>query len=277
MNRDADITVSMSVANPGHFLAACGLLEMADRFWPGAEGFFDSDRFRILCGGSLPLLLNGFADSSVKELLELPNGLSVKPLIAPLLISFQSPSVCSIQLDGWMSIDVEKGKPVTVANRPWNFWSGQQTARRIWDSLMSEFRHQIAALSENDFQNVFNLSLPLKGRFGFDPGPAWNALDAGFSPNEQDIPVATSAIVELLAAVGLQRFRPWVSPDRESFVYCTWSEPLSPIVAVAAMAGVLPSVRRCRYRAAIVSRGSYAALGHAIQLRGGEDGRPVEV
>ena len=32
------ITVAVDPTNPGHFFACCGLLELADRLWPGAEG-----------------------------------------------------------------------------------------------------------------------------------------------------------------------------------------------------------------------------------------------
>jgi CRISPR-associated protein Csx14 len=39
------ITPSFSVhvdpTNPGQFFACCGLLELADRLWQGAEGWFD--------------------------------------------------------------------------------------------------------------------------------------------------------------------------------------------------------------------------------------------
>ena len=32
--------VWVDVTNPGQFFACCGLLELAHRFWPGAEGWF---------------------------------------------------------------------------------------------------------------------------------------------------------------------------------------------------------------------------------------------
>lgn len=35
------IRIQVDVTNPGQFFACCGLLELADRLWPGAEGWFE--------------------------------------------------------------------------------------------------------------------------------------------------------------------------------------------------------------------------------------------
>src|SRR5687768_9486618 len=35
------IRITVDAANPGQFFACCGLLELADRLWPGAEGWFE--------------------------------------------------------------------------------------------------------------------------------------------------------------------------------------------------------------------------------------------
>jgi CRISPR-associated protein Csx14 len=113
---------------------------------------------------------------------------------------------------------------------------------------------------------LYSLRVPLSGRFGFDPGAAWNALDVGFSPSDQDMGVASSPAVELLAAVGLQRFRPSVERDRESFFYATWEKSLPPLVAAAAASGVTNISPGARFRGRVVSRGSYAALGMSTPL-----------
>ena len=39
------INVNVDSTNPGQFFACCGLLELADRLWPGAEGWFAEDSF----------------------------------------------------------------------------------------------------------------------------------------------------------------------------------------------------------------------------------------
>ncbi|HXG63031.1 MAG TPA: hypothetical protein VNO22_16790 [Planctomycetota bacterium] len=40
-------SVPVDCANPGQFFACCGLLELAHRLWPNAEGHFSDDRFEI--------------------------------------------------------------------------------------------------------------------------------------------------------------------------------------------------------------------------------------
>ena len=43
-----NISIPVDLTNPGQFFACCGLLELADRLWPGAEGWFEtSERFLI--------------------------------------------------------------------------------------------------------------------------------------------------------------------------------------------------------------------------------------
>lgn len=43
-----NITIPVDLTNPGQFFACCGLLELADRLWPGAEGWFESKQFCIV-------------------------------------------------------------------------------------------------------------------------------------------------------------------------------------------------------------------------------------
>lgn len=264
------IRVNVDPTNPGQFFACCGLLELADRLWPGAEGWFTNSLFQIECPGTLDYLLAVLVMDPPEEMTRLDNGLEVKPLIAPLRFSFDGGATTSITLDAWLTIKTDKGKVITAASPPWNFWSGQQTSKRIWSALRLALADQ---LKKNGPAGVglFGSRVLLKGRFGFDPGAAWSAIDVGFSPNEQGIDVASSPVVELLAAVGIQRFRPQLSDDRASFLYATWGQPLGPGAASAATAGMARVGPSARFRGHVVSRGSYAALGHSTQLRGDAD------
>lgn len=262
--------VKVNPLNPGEYLACCGLLEVADRLSPGAEGWFENGTFRISAGIGVHDIIRALVREEAEECTELGDGLGVPPLIAPLIVRLGEGPRGLMVLDGWMSVRIEKGAVIAAANRPWNFWSGQQTSRRIWRALRQALLEQLSTVPDLAGPDLFARRAPLSGRFGFDPGAAWTALDVGFSPNEQKMEVASSPAVELLAAVGLQRCRPVVSQDRESFFYSTWTTPLPPCVAAAACAGLLPSGGR-RYRGIVVSRGSYAALGTAIPWRGQSD------
>lgn len=257
------IRVRVDPANPGQFFACCGLLELADRLWDRAEGWFHNDVFCVATSGTLKEGLEALVRELPVEVVRLDNGLKVKPLIAPLRLSLGDQSQGGLTLDAWMAIRIVKGKAVTAANPPWNFWSGQQTSLRIWTALRAALRQQMEKLEVSHYEGLFDLRVPLSGRFGFDPGAAWNALDVGFSPNEQSIDVASSPATELLAAVGLQRFRPTLSDDRLSFNYSTWGQPLTPSVAGAVSSGLVTVPPAMRFRGRVVSRGSYAALDYS--------------
>ena len=269
------IRVAVDPTNPGQFFACCGLLELADRLWPGAEGCF-AEGGREFCvtfseeQGTLKELLATLVKDSPKEILVLEcNGLAVKPIVAPLAFTFRSgPKTVVFLLDVWSRIQNIKGVVQVIGNSPWNFWSGQQTSSGIWSGLRKALVAHMRTFQPEDFDSLFAHRLFQKGRFGFDPGPAWNPLDVGFSPNEQAMEVESSAAVELLAAVGLQRFRP-VMHGRESFDYSTWHHPLSPSVAAAAICNAIPDSHSVRYRGCVVSRGQYAALGVSFPIREG--------
>jgi CRISPR-associated protein Csx14 len=263
------IRIEVDLTNPGQFFACCGLLELADRLWPSAEGWFEGHEFYIKCDGDLRTLLSILVMDPPEEITRLDNELAVKPLIAPLRYSFDGGATTAITLDAWTTIRLVKGEPSVVSNAPWNFWSGQQTAYGIWFGLRAVLAAQLNCIEASDFDDLFSQRLFQKGRFGFDPGPAWNALDVGFSPNEQGIEVQSSAAVELLAAVGLQRFRPVVHQNRESFDYAAWTEPLPPSIAAAAMCGAVLKQTSARFRGCVVSRGQYAALGFSFPIREG--------
>lgn len=262
------IRVKVDPTNPGQFFACCGLLELADRLWPGAEGWFADGEFRIACEGTLDTLLAILVmdPPTAHEHLEC-NGLTVAPIIAPLSFSFDGGATTGLVLDAWTRIAVLKGAVQVIGNSPWNFWSGQQKSLGIWLGLRAELAAQLRRLEPRDFTSLLSQRLFQKGRFGFDPGPAWNALDVGFSPNEQNMEVESSPAVELLAAVGLQRFRSLMNDDRDAFDYFAWHSPHSPCVAAAAMVGALPERAAVRYRCPVVSRGQYAALGFSFPTR----------
>jgi hypothetical protein len=266
---EPNIRINVDVTNPGQFFACCGLLELADRLWSGAEGWFTADEFCVLCSGSLHSLLDAILKNLPEEVLRVSNALDVKPLFAPLRFSFERES--SLTLDAWVTITTAKGAVISTANPPWNFWSGQQTSLRIWTALRAALIELLKDFDPEASRDLFQQRLLLSGRFGFDPGPAWNALDVGFSPNEQGIRVESSPAVELLAAVGVQRFRPRISKRRDRFDYFTWGIPLTPSVAAAAAAGAISFHPGGAYRSRVVSRGQYAALGYSTLLTGGSD------
>lgn len=261
------IKVAVDLHNPGQFFACCGLLELAHRLWPGAEGWFDSGMFQLARSGMILELLTPLLENDPLPLSNLSNGLPVKPIIAPLRLVLREVPAVTMLVDAWLRIGVNGGQPVVMGNPPWNFWSGQQTSSGIWKLLAAAARKQLAAIEPADIEDLFDFRVLLSGRFGFDPGAAWNARDVGFSPNAQGMKVATSPLVELLAAVGIQRFRPSMARDRQTFIYGAWQSPLEADVAACFASGISGGDID-RYRGRVVSRGQYAALGRSTPFSG---------
>jgi CRISPR-associated protein Csx14 len=265
--QEQTIRVTVDLTNPGEFFACCGLLELGHRLWPGAQGWFAAETFCIAGTGAISQLLNAIIERTPAAILTLDNGLSVRPIIAPLMLTLSNDGAPTLLLDVWIRVGLAKNQATVMGNVPWNFWSGQQTSLGIWRMLASAAREQLQQFSAEDLTRLFEFRVPLSGRFGFEPGAAWNARDVGFSPNAQGMNVASSPIVELLAAVGVQRFRPAMSPDRQSFKYAVWQQPLEAPVAASYAAGFCGQHLK-HFRGRVVSRGQYAALGRSTPLTG---------
>jgi CRISPR-associated protein Csb3 len=60
------IRIIVDPTNPGQFFACCGLLELADRIWPEAEGWFEGGTFRLNTG-SLSTLIKTLKDNGPVE------------------------------------------------------------------------------------------------------------------------------------------------------------------------------------------------------------------
>src|SRR5437667_10381600 len=66
-DRQPNITLPVDLTNPGQFFACCGLLELADRLWPGAEGWFADGQFNVTCEGTLAELTSRFAQAQIRS------------------------------------------------------------------------------------------------------------------------------------------------------------------------------------------------------------------
>ncbi|HET6248707.1 MAG TPA: hypothetical protein VFE47_13475 [Tepidisphaeraceae bacterium] len=272
-NPQPNITIPVDLANPGQFFACCGLLELADRLWPGAEAWFAADHFCVRFDGNLRTLLTYLILDPPQALSFVCETLPVKPIVAPLALTFDADTTDRFVLDFWTKVITKSGSVQAVAAPPWNMWSGNQKSLPIWLQLRDELRVLIAgdettkthACKDSQLLNLFRQTRPLTGRFGFDSTAAWNAQDVGFSPNDQGMAVESSPATELLAAVGLQRIRPVI--DDGIFQYQLWNNAASPAIAAAFACGGIPH-SGTRYRFEIINRGQYSAIGKARSMKG---------
>lgn len=93
----------------------------------------------------------------------------------------------------------------------------------------------------------FHVLTPMGGSFNFDPRGAWTAIDAGYSPNDQNHTVTASPVVEFLAAWGLEHARPKLMANRQ-VRYAVWCTPLGPCLGRAALIGAIPSLQMKVFR-----------------------------
>ena len=234
------ITVNVDVTNPGQFFACCGLLELADRLWLGAEGWFGADAaaFHIACDGTLAALVDAIAGAELRH--TRPADLRSSPLVVG-----------------------EPFRPLPV-----DWWETDQTGARdlkVWAGSMESFgiAHAMQqAMKDERFHGsdlldigmvVNNPHEPRKKKepFYFDSRRAPNAhsRDVGFSPNDLKLTSIAHPAVELLCLVGLQVARPASTKAIRVYEYFTWSLPILPNLLLAASTGslILPGRRGYRF------------------------------
>lgn len=284
------IRINVDTANPGQFLACCGLMELANRLWPGVEAWFEPLQFCIASDGSLEQLLDAVAGCdmtntmteaqharfktitamAVKERKALPGveeeAKELDRLLRESYIIFGSPFNITLN---WFSDGLAGG------NR-FKTWAERQSVLEIASSMKDVLRG-------TDWRNEDCLSFSARDcglpfNFDSDLGAQGGAIDVGFSFD----PLAGSAltriapmarpVLELLAFVGLQRFRPEEIKGENRFLYTAWNRPLAIEVASPAACGALPVVGASRFEFRLLYRTKYLkSFLPAIPFSGGSN------
>ncbi len=236
-NPEPTISVRVDPTNPGQFFACCGLLELTDRLWRGAEGWFEGDEFCIAAAnGTLPNLLR---EVGMAELKQLGPDDDLSP---PMEIG----APFNLRLDWWTDEEAG-GKQLKV-------WAGSMRSVRIARAMQSALRLP-AVQSETLFDKgmvVYDPDEPDKKvePYYFDArrGANAQALDIGFMPDTLRMIAAAYPAVEFLCLVGLQRSRPRKTDTPRVFDYFTWSVSLPVPLLPAATARLLGTFGTAGYR-----------------------------
>ena len=227
------ITVDVDVTSPGQFFACCGLLELADRLWSEALGWFDGPQFHIASAGRL------------EELIEC-------------LIHAE---LTATNPDDKTSTGIRLGSPFGSVLLI-NWWKEDQTGSRdgrelkVWAGSMESYgiarAMQKALASINSKRpDLFDQGLVVpdpdspnkkKEPFYFDHRRAANAhsRDVGFAPNDLGLTTLAHPAVELLCLIGLQRVLPVKVQKSRLYDYFTWTLPIPPELIPAVAAGMIP-------------------------------------
>lgn len=258
------IKIPVDLTNPGQFFACCGLLELADRLWPGAEvaGWFQLHRF-----DRATFCVTGTATFKSKSLVETFLGCqrhAVDPF-RPIRGS-----------DGKPVKDPEKTRPIMIGppvNLRLSWWlnelDGRQTRFKTWSANTTStglFDDTAAKIdpAKADYPRLLVTPIGMTNRFGFDSRSTWDRLNTGYSPNLHH-EVDSYPAVEMLAAIALQTFCPIAVEDQ--YFFTPWEHALPTIVARAAANNIINISNTPSYSFKIVKRGKFKNFSKAQLVR----------
>jgi CRISPR-associated protein Csb3 len=237
----ASIRVRVDSTNPGQFFACCGLLELADRLWAGAEGWFEDGSFCLSAvseayspGATLPSLIASVART-------------------PLAATDPDDKASPIQIENPFNLRLDWWADKRSGGKRLKLWAGTMNNVRIARAM----QHAIAEFPSPDEAILdagcvaHDVSDPRKKvePFYFDArrGNSARSLDLGFAPDALGMTTIAYPYVELLCLVGIQRVRPVPTSVVRVFEYHTWSSPLYPIGAACAACGLLNNPEGYRF------------------------------
>jgi CRISPR-associated protein Csx14 len=238
----SELCVRMDPLNPGQFFACCGLWELISLDKSGTLARFELEP-------QLPRVAKFIVDNSLdlRELLgrlrsaqpEFPDG-HIEAKVRPAVIPYNGTRMV---LDWWLNEFRDKATKLKC-------WAGQVTTENLFSELLPLLDEDCSG------EDLFERPHMTKSKFGVDPRSAWNPRDFGFSPDKHKRDVATFPGVEILAAIGLQGFRP-NAQDRNTVAFCIWQAPISVSVARLAFHAPWNGLPHRRYAFSLYPRGSY--------------------
>jgi CRISPR-associated protein Csb3 len=274
--RTPAIRLTVDPRNPGQFFACCGLLEMADRLWGGAEGWFQ-DRAATFCLAPMSETAEADAEQLIRALAEckLTNTMSEQQVRRRKELGdkkkkemSQSEEEEKKQLD-----KLWREKPL-VFHAPFNLrvdwftderaggdryktWAGQQSVIEIARAMKKPIEDGgWTGVPPTDWlSRTGGEGVP----FNFDSnlGAQSSSIDVGFSLDPLEMGTRTRPLIELAAFIGLQRFRPYSEPSVNLHTYTAWTIPLLPEVAAVAAAGRLEVAEWPRFEFRLLYRTKY--------------------
>lgn len=286
-DKQPNITIPIDLTNPGQFFACCGLLELADRLWPGAEGWFAANVFLLSTGEencSVLALCEAVIECAFSTLLpvdelDLLTQLNQKKAE----LKKASKSLAKSDESRRKSLNSKRiasgfrlGPPFELRVDWWliercdadhlKTWAGQQAVAGVAESI----KDTLVVAAEGDIFDVEKVIVreddgKAVAPLSFDSGRVGTAQDIGYSPDKVGQAIACCVWTEFLTLIALQRFA--VTPDdNDSFAYHIWRVPLEVSVAALAARGAFPNMvtAECTFRLAARDSGNrYKAFQQA--------------
>lgn len=282
-------TVPVDLTNPGQFFACCGLLELASRLDAQAEAWFADGEFNLAAEVLLQDILEHLRQTTVENTMTPAQRARLDELSA--MTKKKRESIDGAEDEKKSLESVRRESPIVLAGRvslqiDWftdefaggarfKTWAGQQSVLDIARAMhggLSEARTDDESTLWNSARRV---GLPFF--FDSDLGAQGSALDVGFSFDPLDASETTRIrgmsrpALELLAFIGLQRFRPR-EIERNRFLYVAWTSPLPASVAAGATCRAFAFRDTPIYEFRLLYRTKYLkSFLPAIPFQGGPD------
>lgn len=268
------LMLDVNLTNPGQFLACCGALELASRLDPESLGWFGERQFYLAT--SATGLLQRFIECKVTAIVAEETGVAGKDDSAEEEKEPKSPPIMlgdpfRLRLDWWEDESASQAgfKTWSAGMTVPGFFNGTLTGKgerqKVGPSMRQHLARRLSA-GVGLLDSIEAIAKP--SPFNFDSRLSRNvAIDLGFVG---DVAFAFSPAVELLALVGLQRFRPRMEIRWERNTYHVWRHPLPVNVAAAVAHGLMPTLCAGVYAFSIKPRdaqGRYKAFGPALLER----------
>ncbi|MFW6106591.1 MAG: type I-U CRISPR-associated protein Cas8c [bacterium] len=271
---EPSIRVNVDVTNPGQFFACCGLLELADRLWPGAEGWFEEEeQFCVACESSLEELLKTLSGTTINSSVG-DDGL--KRLGTLLSTKKSSLSTSDQEEKGrlrsmWQQETLHLGPPFDVLLDWWRDEDNERTPLKTWAAkqfvleIVRPLLQAITAVAEQcPLNDILLRSADVNGLpLYFDSHAQCQntAIDTGFSLYDLRTVIRSAESIkpalELFCFIGLQRFRPHTTPTDSMFRFSVWSAPLPVAVAATAVCGQIRLSGERQYAFRLLDRTKY--------------------
>ncbi len=279
---EPQIRVRVDPTNPGQFFACCGLLELADRLWDGAEGWFEQAGFVFVLrarradftdkytpAGFLDeiarcRLTNTMTEFQLKRHDELSSMTKKDREANP---AFEAEKKALDKL--WREVPVILHAPFNLlvdwftderaGGDAFKTWAGQQSVIDIAKGMKASLEASDLRMGHPmDWLNRRLLCASLTFNFDSDLGGLGSDRDIGFSFDPlKSIKVQARPFLEFFAFVGLQRFRPIRINAENRFRFFLWFDPLVPEVATTAACGLLAASRQKIFEFRLLYRTKY--------------------
>jgi len=265
----------LNPANPGQFLACCGLVELSDRLWPGVISSFDKalTTFRIghesLQCETAELLL-ALMNASLK------NTMTIEELDRlSFLKSKKTASLSTAEKKEKSSLDsMQREKPLVLGEPFPNIrfdwyldtrsggsrfktWAGQQSVYKIALAMREPVTiGRYSEIPSNQWLEHFDGN-SLTFNFDSDVSVQSAPLDMGFSLDPLKMACRGRPMMNLLCFFGLQRFRPRKIDNENLYCYSFWTQPLGTTIASTVASGGISSLATAEYSFPLLYRTKY--------------------